>query len=131
MRLEEEARLAVRAALADHPMLAVNLNRIGDGEGDGAPVPSAWIGDAQGNDWGVKDAPGREIRLGITLADRGDSARLADLASAAEAAIRAMPRRLGAWDTSGPTITTTRLTRRRDGTRLALIDLRLRGWLAA
>lgn len=135
MSIEAGWRAAVRAALAADPLWAATINRIGDGESEGAPVPSAWIGDCIGTDWGAKDLPGRELRLGLTIIDRGEGERIAALAAAAEAALLAMPRSLDArdganWDSSGPVVTRVRFTRRRDGNRVAMIDLRLRAWRA-
>jgi hypothetical protein len=133
MSIEAGWRAAVRAALAEDPLWAATINRIGDGESEGAPVPSAWIGDVIGSDWGAKDRPGREMRLGLTIVDRGEGERIAALLAAAEGALLAMPRALtvgdGAmWDSSGPVVTRVRFARRRDGTRVAMIDLRLRAW---
>ena len=133
MSIEAAWREAVRAALAADTLWAATVNRIGDGESEGAPVPSAWIGDCIGSDWGAKALPGRELRLGLTILDRGEGERIAALSAAAEAALMAMPRGLtgsdgGAWDSSGPLVTRVRMTRRRDGTRVAMIDVRLRAW---
>lgn len=133
MSIEAGWRAAVLAALARDPTWAATINRIGDGESDGAPVPSAWIGDVLGSEWGAKDRPGREMRLGLTLIDRGEGARIAALAAAAEAALLAMPRVVAAsggasWETSGVVVTRVRFARRRDGTRVAMIDLRVRAW---
>ena len=133
MSIEAGWRAAVRAALAAEPLWAATINRIGDGESEGAPVPSAWIGDVIGSDWGAKDRPGREMRLGLTIVDRGEGERIAGLAAAAEAALLAMPSGLtasggAAWESSGAVVTRVRLSRRRDGTRVAMIDARLRAW---
>lgn len=133
MSIEAAWREAVRAALAADPLWAATVNRIGDGESEGAPVPSAWIGECVGSDWGAKDRPGRELRLGLTIVDRGEGERIAALAAAAEAALLAMPRAVpvndeATWDSSGPVVTRVRFTRRRDGTRVAMIDVRLRAW---
>ena len=135
MSIEAAWREAVRSALAEAPQWAATINRIGDGESETAPVPSAWIGDCIAIDWGAKDLPGRELRLGLTIVDRGEGERIAALAAAAEAALLAMPRGLdatdgAAWDSSGAVVTRVRFTRRRDGTRVAMIDLRLRAWRA-
>ena len=133
MSIEAGWRAAVREALAADPLWATTVNRIGDGESEGAPVPSAWIGDCISSDWGAKDAPGREMRLGLTIVDRGEGERIASLSAAAEAALLAMPRAVpvndeATWDSSGPVVTRVRFTRRRDGTRVAMIDVRLRAW---
>ena len=128
MSIDHRLRDAVRAALLAAPAFAAAINRIGDGEGEDAPVPAAWLGDSVASDWGAKDRPGREVRLALTIADRGDGARLAALAAAAETAVAGIPRGLGAWETGGAVVTALRFRRRRDGLRLALIDIRLRAW---
>lgn len=119
-------RDAVRAALDAAPALS-GIHRIGDGDGEAAPVPHIIIGEALGSDWGAKDRAGRELRLGITIVDRGPAARIDAMAAAAEAALTGLPRIIDGWETSGVVVTRTRRLRRRDGASLALIDLRLRG----
>lgn len=53
-----------------------------------ASVPYAVVQAAAETDWGHKSGAGREVRLNVVLADRGERAeRLADLAEAAEAAV--------------------------------------------
>ena len=133
MSIEANWRAAVQAALVAEPLWAATINRVGDGESEAAPVPSGWIGECISSDWGAKDRPGREMRLGLTIIDRGEGGRIAALAGAAETALLAMPRSLtasdgAAWETSGAVVTRVRFTRRRDGTRVAMIDLRLRAW---
>ena len=124
--LESAIKAALLAALADLP-----VNRMGDGEAENAPVPHGWLVEMIGTDWGAKGREGREIRTGISIADRGDDARLATLMRQAEAALRAVPRTLGAWDHSGVTISRVRMVRRRDGLRVGMIDLRIRIWPVA
>ena len=133
MSIEAGWRAAVIAALGGNALWAASINRIGDGESEAAPVPSAWIGDVLGSEWGAKDRPGREMRLGLTIIDRGEGERIAALTAAAEAAVLAMPRALAAsggaaWETGGAVVTRVRQMRRRDGTRVAMIDVRLRAW---
>ncbi len=148
MTIETAFKAAVLAALAGAPGLTGRLNRVGDGEVERAPVPYAWTGEVIAGEWGGKARPGRELRLGVTIADRGTDAagtggavngggtdRLAVLAGAAEAALLALPRTLtladgAGWETGGVVVTRVRLHRRGDGLRLAQIDLRLRAWRA-
>ena len=128
MSIESALRDAVSAALLAEPRLKAGLNRLGDGESEGAPVPAAWIGEIIGSEWGAKDRPGREIRLGLTIADRGPSERIAGLVDACEAALVALPRSFAGWENGGAALTRLRMTRRADGLRLALIDVRVRAW---
>lgn len=122
---ESATKAALLMALA-----ALPINRMGDGEAENAPVPHGWLGEMIGNDWGAKGRAGREIRTGISIADRGPDERLLALAAQAEAAVLAMPRTLAGWEHSGVTISRVRMVRRRDGLRLAMIDLRIRIWPA-
>jgi hypothetical protein len=116
---------AVIAALKAAPGLA-SLNRVGTGEGERSPVPYAWIGEAAAGEWGAKLPEGHELTFSISIADRGDPARLAALVEEAEEALRALPRPIGRWDHAGPRLRRTRQIQRRDGTRIASIDMRLR-----
>ena len=126
--LEASLRSAVIAALAGDRTLAAMLNRVGDGEGELAPVPYAVVGDAQSSEWGAKDRPGAEVRCVVMIADRGDSTRSAEASSVVERIIAELPRRLDDWDTSGVVVLSRRVTRRRDGLRQSIIELRCRGW---
>ncbi len=123
---ESLLRDALTAQLGADPMLALQLSRIGDGEGESAAVPYAQIGEISGTDWGAKALPGREARAQISIVDRGDGARIATLALAAERAVAALPRFIGGWETSGVTILRTRAGRAKNGTRFHIIDARVR-----
>lgn len=125
---------AVRAALlealrADAGPLA-GLNRVGEGEGQAAPVPWCRIGEIAGSSWGAKERPGREVRATILIGDRGEAERTAALAGAAEEALAVLPRTLAGWETGGVQIVRTRMAVARDGLRTAQIELRVRGWRA-
>lgn len=123
------ARDAITAALRGDAALGPLLNRVGDGEGEGAGYPHAQVAEVAIGDVGAKGLAGWEARALVSLIDRGPPARLAALTGMAQAALTAMPRTIGAWRTSGTLILRTRLSRRKDGLRLALIDVQLRGWL--
>ena len=116
---------AVLAALRAAPELAA-LNRIGSGEGERSPVPYAWIAEVSGADWGAKDRPGREVRLVLVIADRGEGARLDGLCAAVMAVLTALPRPIEGWDHAGARAVRARMTQRRDGLRLASIEVRVR-----
>ena len=117
-------RDALVAALAAEPDL--RLNRIGDGPGEAAPVPHALLDEIACVPWGGKALPGWEARTTLTIMDRGGAERIAELCAAAERALAAMPRGIGEWETSGVAVTRSRLERRRDGMRIARMELRLR-----
>jgi hypothetical protein len=124
MTLETVMREAVVTALQG----VTGLNRVGDGDGEAGAVPYATLGEIAGSDWGAKDKSGRELRFAVTLADRGDAARLDGLAVAAEAALLALARVLDGWETGGVLVLRSRRMRRRDGLRTAVIECRVRGW---
>lgn len=116
---------AVLAALRAAPGLAA-LNRIGSGEAERAPVPHGWIAEISGVDWGTKDRVGRDVRLVLMLADRGDGDRLAALCAAAELALLDLPRPIAGWDHVGLRVLRIRAAQRRDGTRTAALEVRVR-----
>ena len=63
-----------------------------------AAAPYAVIGTGPERDWGWKEGEGREVRLAVTLHDRGESPqRLLALAAAAEAALAAIGGEVGGW----------------------------------
>jgi hypothetical protein len=89
---------AAVSALEAHPVLTAELTGIYDGPPPRAAFPYVSIGDGIISDWSTKTAPGREIRLALTLWDDGEEAsRLHSLMGHVEDAIAAMPRDLGGW----------------------------------
>ncbi len=123
MTLEMLWREAVMGALA-----ALPVNRAGDGEGEGAAVPFAVLGEIVGTDWGAKERPGRALRFTVTLSDRGEAARIATLAEGVETVLAGMPRGLPGWELGGVAVLRSRTVRRRDGLRTGTIEARVRGW---
>ena len=65
-----------------------------------AAAPYAAIGIGPERDWGWKGGEGRELRLAVTLHDRGESpARLLAIAAAAEAALAGIDGEADGWRT--------------------------------
>jgi hypothetical protein len=128
---ERAVRVAVHAALTADVTLAASLNRVSDGAAERAAPPWAEVGETLGSDWGAKDRPGRDVRLTITVFDRGQgsdgAARIGDLLGAVETVLGALPRTIGGFETSGAVIVRTRMTQRSDGLRSAALDVRIRG----
>ncbi len=123
---QQALALAMVDALKAAPALAA-LNRIGIGTAERAPFPHAWIEELNSLPWGTKTAPGEELRATLSIADRGDAARLHALTHAAVTALLThLPRPLGGFDHAGAQIIRQRSRQQRDGTRLCSIDLRLR-----
>ncbi|QPQ56079.1 DUF3168 domain-containing protein [Allosphingosinicella flava] len=69
------------------------------GAAQGAAFPHAVVEIGPESDWSCKDRAGREVRIAVTIADKGPSAaRLHALMGAAEAAILASPAMLADWE---------------------------------
>lgn len=128
MTFEMLWREALLSALAGDAVLGAGLNRVGDGDGEAAGVPFALMGEIVGSDWGAKDLPGRELRFSVSVSDRGEVTRIAELIAAVEAVLGAMPRGFSGWECGGVSVLRTRTVRRRDGVRLATVEARVRGW---
>ncbi len=124
-----DANEAVRAAL--RARLAARRELIGI-EGLTARIPSRalpriFVETPESGDWGTKDSRGREVRTAasITVA-AGQELRLPALAAAAEAAGEALGGTIGGWHVASAVLIRTRTIDRRDGTRTALIEHRIR-----
>lgn len=128
------AELAIRAAMlaalkGDAALMAV-LNGAYDGMPEGAPVrlsaPYAVVGESLASDWGTKDGDGREVRIGLTLADRGDtSERLAQMLERADAVVRGMAGPVAGWSVNIAFLR-SRVIRARDQEWRAMLDYRVR-----
>jgi hypothetical protein len=112
MSAETDIRAAILDALRNDAALIAAINGIYDGPPLRAAVPYAVVGDALGNDWGTKDALGREVVLTVSLYDRHeDAGRLAQLCGAIHAAMAALPRTLSGWSIGSVTPLRSRLIR--------------------
>jgi Protein of unknown function (DUF3168) len=95
MQILQEAAVS---ALEAHPVLTAELTGIYDGPPPRAAFPYISVADGIISDWSTKTAPGREIRLALTVWDDGEEAsRLHSLMGHVEDAIAAMPRDLSGW----------------------------------
>lgn len=118
-------RGAVRGRLA--AALAGTVNRVLDGAAHGASEPFVQLREAVATDWGTKDRTGREVRLGVSVRDAGDTAtRCHAIAAAAEAAIEAMPRDLPGWRVVSIALIRSAVTGEGAGRSVALVDYRFR-----
>ena len=118
-------RAAALARLRDDPAVAVN--RVWDGADRRGTVPYALLRDAIASDWGTKDRAGREVRIGVTVRDEGESpARSALLADAVEAALLDLPRELGAWRVASVVPVRSVVLGEAQGRWAALVDVRVR-----
>lgn len=118
-------RAAVLARLRDDPAVAVN--RVWDGADRRGSVPYAVLRDVVASDWGTKDRDGREVRVGVTVRDEGESpARATMLAGAAEAALLTLPRDLPGWRVASVVPVRTVVLAEAQGRWAALVDVRVR-----
>lgn len=127
MMAEGAIRVAVLAALRGDAALMALLNGAWDGTPVKASVPYAVVGETLGSDWGTKDAEGREVRIGVTLYDRGETpARLAQALALADAAVRTIDGLVDGWEVAGVAFLRSRLVKGRDLGWTGLLDYRVR-----
>ena len=118
------------AALAEAVIAALDALAIQGGVHDAAPeraaYPHAIVEAGPESDWGHKSGAGREIRIAVTIADKGRSAaRLHGLMTSAEAAVLAVDAVPG-WSLVSLRLVRSRVARDRDGTWVGLIEFRAR-----
>ncbi len=96
--MESRFRRDLLAWLAADPVLAAELNAVGEESPLSAPPPWLGIAASASADWGAKGAPGREVRLALELVQRADDTEgVADLADALERRIATMPAAQGGY----------------------------------
>lgn len=92
-----------------------------------ATVPFAELGDLLSADWSVKDRPGREVRLIVTVRDAGDGpARAQALAETVGTAIEALPRDVDGWRVASVVLVRSRLGGATGGRWSASVEYRVR-----
>jgi hypothetical protein len=122
----ESANAALRAA-ALAALRDIGVTRVFDGTAPRAAVPYALLRELAATDWGSKTFDGRELRLGVTIRDEGESgARAERLAAAAEAALLALPARAGAWQVVSVAPVRLALVAEAPARWAALVDVRVR-----
>lgn len=123
----ESLQSALVTALWAHPVLAEELAGIFDGPPPRAAFPYISIGDGLLNDWSTKTAVGREIRIGLTVWDDGESAtRLHQLIGHVEDAVAALPRDLAGWRIASCVFLRSFAARNPAGAWAGVVDYRLR-----
>ena len=106
---------------------AVAVNRVWDGADRRGSVPYAVLRDVIASDWGTKDRDGREVRVGVTVRDEGESpARATMLAAAVEAALLDLPRDLTGWRVASVVPVRCAVLAEAQGRWAALVDVRVR-----
>lgn len=118
---------ALVAALGSHPVLAEELNGIFDGPPPRTAFPYVSIGEGLSSDWSTKTAVGREIRIGLTIWDDGETAtRLHQLSGHAEDAVAALPRDIAGWRIASCVFVRSLVARDPTSAWAALIEYRVR-----
>jgi uncharacterized protein DUF3168 len=125
MSVQAVLQAALAAALRGHGLA---VSAVFDAPPVRAARPYALVEESVLADWGTKDMAGREGRVAIALFDGGESPmRLRMLAGAAEEAILAMPRAIGAgWALVSVTLLRNRIGREGEGQWKSVSEFRVR-----
>lgn len=127
MNAEHDIRAALIVALRDDAALSAQVNRIYDGTPDKATPPILVVGECSGSDWAVKDRPGRELRIGISIEDdRETPARISAIMPLADAVVQGLPGTISGWRIGSLVMIRSRLARTGAGRWIAVMDYRIR-----
>ena len=123
--MEIPFRAALMAWLRADPILADMLNSIEDDGPVAASPPHLALVARAGIDWSTKTARGREIRLALELAGRGDDpAQTAVLAQRVEQRIATLAPQQAGYRIVVTQFLRSRVERRRRGLRAVLLEYR-------
>ena len=123
--MEIPFRAALMAWLRADPILADMLNSIEDDGPVAASPPHLALVASAGIDWSTKTARGREIRLALELAGRGDDpAQTAVLAQRVEQRIATLAPQQAGYRIVVTQFLRSRVERRRRGLRAVLLEYR-------
>ena len=123
--MEIAFRAALMAWLRADPILADMLNSIEDDGPVAASPPHLALVASAGTDWSTKTARGREIRLALELAGRGDDpAQTAVLAQRVEQRIATRAPQQAGYRIVVTQFLRSRVERRRRGLRAVLLEYR-------
>jgi hypothetical protein len=123
----EVLQSALVTAVETHPVLADELTGVFDGPPPRAAFPYVSINDGLSADWSTKTATGREIRIGLTAWDDGESAtRLHQLIGHVEDAVAALPRDLPGWRIASIVFLRSFVARNTAGAWAGVVDYRIR-----
>jgi Protein of unknown function (DUF3168) len=118
---------ALISALEGHSALIPLITDIYDGPPPRAPFPYIAIGESPSVDWSTKTEIGREIRLGLSVWDDGESAaRLHGIMAIVENAVAEMPRDLPGWRVASLVFVRSMVVRNAAGPWVGLVDHRVR-----
>lgn len=123
--MEIAFRTALMAWLRADPLLADMLNSIEEDGPVAASPPHLALVASAGTDWSTKTARGREIRLALELAGRGDDpAQTAVLAQRVEQRIATLAPQQAGYRIVVTQFLRSRVERRRRGLRAVLLEYR-------
>jgi hypothetical protein len=123
--MEIAFRAALMAWLRADPILADMLNSIEEDGPVAASPPHLALVASAGTDWSTKTARGREIRLALELAGRGDDpAQTAVLAQRVEQRIATLAPQQAGYRIVVTQFLRSRVERRRRGLRAVLLEYR-------
>ncbi|MDQ0566681.1 DUF3168 domain-containing protein [Erythrobacter citreus] len=123
--MEIPFRAALMAWLRADPILADMLNSIEEDGPVAASPPHLALVASAGTDWSTKTARGREIRLALELAGRGDDpAQTAVLAQRVEQRIATLAPQQAGYRIVVTQFLRSRVERRRRGLRAVLLEYR-------
>ena len=125
--MEIPLRTALLAWLAADPVLAAQLNAIVEEAPSRTALPWLAVAASASADWSAKDLPGREVRIALELHCRGDQpGAAADLTSAIETQIAALPPDQPGLRVVNITFLRARAEARAANTRAILLEYRFR-----
>ncbi len=122
---------AVQAAVAEAlrnsaPVMAA-VSGVYDGPPSRAAFPYIALSDGSGSDWSTKTAPGREIRVALTVWDDGEEpARLYGLMHDVDAAVSGIGRDLDGWRVASVAFVRSLVVRDPAGPWAGLVEHRVR-----
>jgi Protein of unknown function (DUF3168) len=118
---------ALVTALTSHPDISGKISGVFDGPPPRAPFPYIAMSESLTTDWGGSVAPGREVRIALTIWDDGEApARLHGLVAAVEAAVAGLPRTLPGWRITSIALNRSLIIRDAAGPWAGLVDHRIR-----
>ncbi|MCB2015845.1 MAG: DUF3168 domain-containing protein [Sphingobium sp.] len=127
MNAEYDIRGALIAELRGDVALTAQVNRIHDGVPDKATPPTMMVGECLGTDWAVKDKPGRELRIAITIEDDIETpTRISGIMPVTDAAVQRLTGTVAGWQVGSLRMVRSRLLRTNAGRWNALMDYRIR-----
>lgn len=125
--MEIPLRAALLAWLSADATLASGLNAVVEEAPSRTSLPWLAIASSASTDWSCKTAPGREVRIALELHCRGDApGTAADLVSAIEARIEALPRPQPSFHVATIQFLRARAEQRGENRRAILLEYRFR-----